>query len=163
MQQNFFQRHLIVEWLFNSILKIRQNRFGETWEKLAIKIFNSHHRKPNFRKITNSEKHLIIVFYFFRDFWYNIASVFWVVLILKTLTWCVRNTRLSVSSWRLCTGYPATCLSSYSVFQALIVFSMTVFQREIISQSVLTWLKTNWFFLAQYQKCSKYFSSFTGW
>ena len=25
----FFQRHLIVGWLFNNILKIRQNRFGE--------------------------------------------------------------------------------------------------------------------------------------
>ena len=82
------------------------------------------------------------MFYFLKNFWYNIASVFWVVLILKTLSWCVRNTRLSVSSWRLCTGYPATCLSSYSVFQALIFFSMTVFKREIISQSVLTWLKT---------------------
>ena len=32
--------------------------------------------------------------------------------------------------------------SSHSVFQALIFFSMTVFKREIISQSVLTWLKT---------------------
>ena len=31
--------------------------------------------------------------------------------------------------------------SSHSVFQALIFFSMTVFKREIISQSVLTWLK----------------------
>ena len=30
LQHNFFQRHLIVEWLFNNILKIRQNRFGET-------------------------------------------------------------------------------------------------------------------------------------
>ena len=53
--------------------------------------------------------------------------------------------------------------SSHSVFQALIFFSMTVFKREIISQSVLTWLKTIIDFFAQYQKCSKYFSSFTGW
>ena len=30
LQQNFFQRRLIVEWLFNNILKIRQNRLGET-------------------------------------------------------------------------------------------------------------------------------------
>ena len=52
----FFQRHLIVGWLCNNILKIRQNRFGETWEKLAKKIFNFHHRTPNFRKITNSDK-----------------------------------------------------------------------------------------------------------
>ena len=28
----FFQRRLIVEWLFDNILKIRQNRVGETWE-----------------------------------------------------------------------------------------------------------------------------------
>ena len=52
----FFQRHSIVGWLCNNILKIRQNRFGETWEKLAIKIFNSHHRRPNFKNITNSDK-----------------------------------------------------------------------------------------------------------
>ena len=38
---------------------------------------------------------------------------------------------------------------------------MTVFKMEIISQSVLTWLKTIIDFFAQYQKCSKYFSSFT--
>ena len=49
----------------------------------------------------------------------------------------MRNTWVSVSSWRLCTGY----LASPSVFQAVISFSMTVFKREIISQSVLTWLK----------------------
>ena len=42
-------------------------------------------------------------------------------------------------------------------------FSMTVFKREIISHPVLTWLKTITDFFAQYQKCSKYFSSFTGW
>ena len=50
----------------------------------------------------------------------------------------MRNTWVSVSSWGLCTGYPATRLSSHSVFQALIFFSMTVFKREIISQSVNT-------------------------
>ena len=38
---------------------------------------------------------------------------------------------------------------------------MTVFKMEIISQSVLTCLKTIIDFFAQYQKCSKYFSSFT--
>ena len=52
----FFQRHLIVGWLFNNILKLRQNRFGAIWEKFTIKIFNFHHRTPNFRKITNSDK-----------------------------------------------------------------------------------------------------------
>ena len=39
---------------------------------------------------------------------------------------------------------------------------MTVFKMEIISQSVLTWLEYHFFFLAQNQKCGKYFSSFTG-
>ena len=42
---------------------------------------------------------------------------------------------------------------------------MTVFKMEITSQSVLTWLKILvivFFFFPQCQKCSKYFSSFTG-
>ena len=41
---------------------------------------------------------------------------------------------------------------------------MTVFKMEITSQSVLTWLKilVIVFFFPQCQKCSKYFSSFTG-
>ena len=47
-------------------------------------------------------------------------------------------------------------------FPSFNFFYMTVFKREIISQSVLTWLKTIIDFFAQYQKCSKYFSSFTG-
>ena len=34
----------------------------------------------------------------------------------------MRNTWVGVSSWGFCTGYPATRLSSHSVFQALIVF-----------------------------------------
>ena len=53
----------------------------------------------------------------------------------------MRNTWVSVLSWRLCTGYPATRLSLHSVFGAVILFSMTVFEREIIGQSVLTWLE----------------------
>ena len=49
-------------------------------------------------------------------------------------------------------------------FPSFNFFSMTVFKREIISQSVLTWLKilVIVFFFAQCQKCSKYFRSFTG-
>ena len=54
---------------------------------------------------------------------------------------------------------PFVCLR----FPSFNFFSMTVFKRKIISQSVLTWLKTITDFFAQYQKCSKYFSSFTGW
>ena len=123
LQQNFFQRQLIVGWLFSNILKIRQNRFGETWEKLAIKIFNFHHRTPSFRKITNSHKASDnCVFFFLKNFRYNIANVFWVALFWKTPTKCVRNTWVSVLSWLLCTAYPATRLSSHSVFQALIFF-----------------------------------------
>ena len=77
LQNNFFQRHLIVGWLFNNILKIRQNRFGERWEKLEIKIFNFHHRKPNFRKI-NSDKTSDNCF--LKNCRCNIANVFWVAL-----------------------------------------------------------------------------------
>ena len=40
----------------------------------------------------------------------------------RTPTKCMRNTWVSVSSRGLCTGYPATHLSSHSVFQALISF-----------------------------------------
>ena len=40
--------------------------------------------------------------------------------------------------------------------------SLNIFFYDGISQSVLTWLKYYCFFLAQNQKCSKYFSSFTG-
>ena len=48
-------------------------------------------------------------------------------------------------------------------FPSFIFFSLTVFKMEIISQSVLTWLKILVIvFFAQCQKCSKYFSSFTG-
>ena len=50
------------------------------------------------------------------------------------------------------------------LFSKLKFFSMTVFKREIIRQSVLTWLRILGFF-AQYQECSnyKYFGSFMGW
>ena len=65
--------------IFNSILKIRQNRFGETWEKLSIKIFNFHHRTPNVKKITNSDSMIIVCFLFFSEFFF-IANVFWVFL-----------------------------------------------------------------------------------
>ena len=41
---------------------------------------------------------------------------------------------------------PSHSSVSRSVFQALIVFSMTVFKMEIISQSVLTWLEYHFFF-----------------
>ena len=50
-------------------------------------------------------------------------------------------------------------------FPSFNFFSMTVFKREIISQSVLTWLEilVIGFLFAQYQKCSTYFGSITGW
>ena len=51
---------------------------------------------------------------------------------------------------------PLVCL--HILFSKLFFFSVTVFKMEIISQSVLTWLKilVIVFFFAQYQKCSKY-------
>ena len=84
----FFQRYLIVGSLLNSILKVCQNPLGEAWKKLAIKIFNFHHRKPNFRKITNSDKSVITEF-FNKNLVYNVANVFWVVLFLKMPSKCV--------------------------------------------------------------------------
>ena len=58
---------------------------------------------------------------------------------------------------------PLVCL--HILFSKLFFFSVTVFKMEIISQSVLTWLKilVIVFFFAQYQKCSTYFGSITGW
>ena len=75
----FFQRYLIVGSLLNNILKVCQNPLGEARKKLAIKIFNFHHRKPNFRKITNSDKSVITEF-FNKNLVYNVPNVFWVVL-----------------------------------------------------------------------------------
>ena len=40
-------------------------------------------------------------------------------------------------------------------------FAMTVFKREIISQSVLTWLKILVIFFSQYQKCRRYFQFYS--
>ena len=60
----FFQRHLIVGWLCNNTLKIRQLSPQDTQ-------FQEDHK---------------------------FANVFWVVLVLKTPTKCVRNTWVSVSS-----------------------------------------------------------------
>ena len=77
--------------IFNSILKIRQNRFGETWEKLSIKIFNFHHRKPNVKKITNSDTLIIVCFFVFLRIFF-IANVFWVFLFFfkkRRLNWSV--------------------------------------------------------------------------
>ena len=76
----------------------------------------------------------------------------------------MRNTWVSVSSWRLCTGYLATRLSSHSVFQAVIFFLWRhLTEREIIRQSVLTWLKilVILFFLRNIRNAESIFS-FTG-
>ena len=84
---------------------------------------------------------LSFFFFFTRTFdttWLMFLGSF---VFFKTLTKCARNTWVVVSSWRLYTAYPATLLSSHSVLQAWMFFSMTVFKRDITSQSVLTWLK----------------------
>ena len=77
----------------------------------------------------------------------------------------MRTTWVSVSSWRLCTGYPATRLSSHSVVQAVIFFLWRpLTEREIISQSVLTRLKILvilFFFLRNIRNAESSFS-FTG-
>ena len=58
LQQNFFQRHLIVGWLFNNILKIRQNRLGST--------FNTGNPISGSSQIQT--RHLIIVCFFSQEF-----------------------------------------------------------------------------------------------
>ena len=94
--------------------------------------------KPNFGKITNSDKNLIIAsFFFVKNFRCNIANVFWVV--------CFKKRGLKVFETPglvfLLEGFAQVasvftfCLPSFNLF------SMTVFEREIIGQSVLTWLR----------------------
>ena len=88
-------------------------------------------------------KHLITVFFFFLRIFDTMSLMYfgWFCL-KKNPTKCARNTWVSVSSWRLCTGYPATHLSFGILFSKLyFFFAMTVFKREIISQSVVTLLK----------------------
>ena len=57
LQENFSQSHLIVERLFNNVLKIRQNPSSKTLRRMAVKItiFSSYHGKPSFSKITTSD------------------------------------------------------------------------------------------------------------
>ena len=57
LQNNFSQSHLIVERLFNKVLKIRQNPSSKTLRTMAVKItiFSSYHGKPSFSKITTSD------------------------------------------------------------------------------------------------------------
>ena len=64
MQKNFSQSHLIVERLFNNVLKIRQNPSSKTLRTMAVKItiFSSYHGKPSFSEITTSDKRSRIYF-----------------------------------------------------------------------------------------------------
>ena len=123
--------------IFNSILKIRQNQFGETWEKLSIKIFNFHHRKPNVKKITNSDSMIIVCFLFFSEFFF-IANAFWVFLFFffKNANWMGQCFVLTALHRLLSHSSVFTfCFPSFNSF------SMTLFKREIISRPVLSWLK----------------------
>ena len=81
---DFFQRHWIVGWLFNNILKIRQNQFGERCEKLAITRFSTFTTgHPISGRSQIQTKSLIILFFFLKNFRWNIANVFWVVCFKK--------------------------------------------------------------------------------
>ena len=144
--------------IFNSILKIRQNQFGETWEKLSIKIFNFHHRKPNVKTITNSDTLIIVCFLFFSELFSSLMYCGYFCFLKKTPTEWV-----SVSSWRLCTGYSATRLSSHSVFQVSILFLWRYLKGKLLVDLCYHgWKYKQLIFFAEYQKCSKYSSSFTG-
>ena len=57
LQKNFSQSHLIVERLFNNVLRTRQNPSSKTLRTMAVKItiFSSYHGKPSFSKITTSD------------------------------------------------------------------------------------------------------------
>ena len=65
---------------------------------------------------------ILVCFIFFKNFRYNIANVFWVLLFLKNADKMCGENLVSVSIWLLCTGYPAIRLSSHSVLQASIFF-----------------------------------------
>ena len=75
----FFQCHLIVAWLLNSIQKIQQNPFSEI---IGTKDFQLSPQETQFQENDklNSAKDLIKLRYFLKNFRYNIANVFWVVL-----------------------------------------------------------------------------------
>ena len=64
----------------------------------------------------------------------------------------MRNTWVSVLSWRLCTGYPATRLS-HSVFQTVIFLLWRYLKGKLLVS--LYW--HDWHFFSQYQKCRRYF------
>ena len=57
LQKNFSQSHLIVERLFNNVLRTRQNPSSKTLRTMAVKItiFSCYHGKPSFSKITTSD------------------------------------------------------------------------------------------------------------
>ena len=92
LQKNFSQSHLIVERLFNNVLKIRQNPSSKTLRTMAVKItiFSSYHGKPSFSEITTSDKRSRIYFIYIYIYIYIYS-----------------------------TGYPAMRLPSHSVSQAI--------------------------------------------
>ena len=77
-------------------------------------------------------KHLIIVCFLFFSGIFYIANVFWVFLFFFSL----KKRRLNGSVFRL-DGF-AQVTQPLDYLHILFFFSMTVFKREIISQSVLT-------------------------
>ena len=70
LQKNFSQSHLIVERLFNNVLKICQNPSSKTLRRMAVKItiFSSYHGKPSFSKITTSDNrsHIYYIYIYHR-------------------------------------------------------------------------------------------------
>ena len=91
LQKNFSQSHLIVERLFNNVLKIRQNPSSKTLRKMAVKItiFLLLPRKTQFQQNNN-----------FRQ---EIPSILYIYIYIYIYS----------------TGYPAMRLPSHSVSQAI--------------------------------------------
>ena len=142
--------------IFNSILKIRQNRFGETWEKLSIKIFNFHHRKPNVKKITNSDTLIIVCFLFFSEFFSSLMYFGYFCSLKKNADWMGQCFVLTALHRLLSHSSVFTfCSPSFNSF------SMTLFLKLLVHLCYHGWKYKQLIFFAEYQKFSKYSSSLT--
>ena len=67
LQKNFSQSHLIVERLFNNVLKIRQNPSSKTLRKMAVKItiFLLLPRKTQFQQNNNFRQEIPSILYIY--------------------------------------------------------------------------------------------------
>ena len=118
LQNNFSQSHLIVERLFNNVLKIRQNPSSKTLRTMAVKItiFSSYHGKPSFSKITTSDNRSHI-YYIYIYIYIYIAQVTQQCVCLRIL-------------------FPRR-------FPSFIIFFIARYLKGEIVQNLLTYFKKN--------------------